>query len=63
MQALSKDGIGTQLSTAEKLEIPYVIIFGQKEALEGTIIIRDMATRSQESVKIENLPEYLKRIK
>lgn len=62
-QALSKDSIGAQLGTAEKLNIPYVIIFGQKEALEGTVIVRDMETRSQESVKIEDMPEYLKKIK
>lgn len=63
MQALSKDGIGAQLGTAENLQIPYVVIFGQKEALEGTVMVRDMATRSQESIKIGDLAEYLKKIK
>ena len=63
MQALSKDGISAQLGTAEKLQIPYVAIFGQKEALEGTVIVRNMETRSQESVKIADLAEYIKKIK
>lgn len=62
-QSLSKDSLGAQLSAAEKLSVPYTIIFGQKEALEGTVLVRDMQTRSQDSVKIEKLPEYLKRIK
>jgi histidyl-tRNA synthetase len=63
MQSLSKDSITTQLSTAERLAIPYVIIFGQKEALEGTVLVREMENRSQESVKIEDLAEYIKNMK
>ena len=63
MQALSKDSITAQLGTAEHLAIPYVIIFGQKEALEGSVLVREMEKRSQESVKIEELAEYLKKIK
>lgn len=63
MQSLSKDSITTQLGTAERLAIPYVIIFGQKEALEGTVLVREMENRSQESVKIEDLAEYLKKMK
>lgn len=63
MQSLSKDSITIQLGTAETLAIPYVIIFGQKEAMEGTVLVRKMETRSQESIKIENLTEYLKELK
>ncbi|MFA5934166.1 MAG: histidine--tRNA ligase [Candidatus Paceibacterota bacterium] len=62
-QSLSKDTLGAQLAIAEKLAVPYTIIFGQKEALEQSVIVRDMATRSQETVKIKNLLEYLKEIK
>ena len=61
--ALSKDSLGTQLATAEKLNIPYALIFGQKEALEGSVIVRDMNTRSQETVKLDKLSEYLKNLK
>ncbi len=61
--SLNKDSLGTQLGIAEKLQIPYAIIFGQKEALEGNIIVRDMVTRSQETVKIAKLSDYIKSIK
>lgn len=61
-QSLSKDGLSAQLGTAENMGIPYTIIFGQKEALEGTVIVRNMETRSQESVKIANLADYIKKI-
>jgi histidyl-tRNA synthetase len=62
-QAISKDGLGSQLGLAEKLGIPYVLIFGQKEALDNTVIVRDMESRSQETIKIENLGDYIKHLK
>ena len=63
MQALSKDSLGAQLAMAEKSAAPYTIIFGQKEAIEESVIVRNMATRSQETVKHKNLAEYMKGIK
>ncbi len=60
MQSLSKDSLGAQLGVAEKLEIPYTVLFGQKEAIEKSVIVRDMKNHSQETVKLEKLAEYLK---
>lgn len=59
-QALSKDSLGAQLAMAEKSNAPYTIIFGQKEAIEHTVIVRNMETRSQETVKQAKLAEYMK---
>ena len=61
--SLSKDSLGAQLGKAEKMKVPYVIILGQKEAMDKTVIVRNMDTRSQETVKIDNLATYLKKIK
>lgn len=61
--SLSKDSLSTQLALAEKLNVPYTIILGQKEALDGTVIVRNMDTRSQDTVKIAKLADYLKKIK
>ncbi len=58
--AISKDKLSAQLGMAERTEIPYIIILGQKEANENSVIVRDMKTRSQETVSIEKLGEYLK---
>jgi histidyl-tRNA synthetase len=63
MQSLSKDSLGSQLAVAERLNIPYAIIFGVKEALENSVIVRDMSNRSQNTVKINKLLKYLKEIK
>ena len=62
-QSLSKDNLGAQLAIAEKTQVPYALIFGQKEAIENSVIVRNMATRSQETVKLPKLLEYLKELK
>lgn len=62
-QSLSKDSLGTQLGMAEKMEIPFCIIFGQKEAMDNTVIVRHMSTRSQDTVKIDALSDYIKHLK
>ena len=62
-QSLSKDSLGTQLAIAEKLQIPYTLIFGVKEAIDESVIVRNMSNRSQETVKISKLLEYLKNLK
>ncbi len=62
-QSLSKDSLGSQLAIAEKLAIPYALIFGVKEALDNSVIVRDMSNRSQDTVKLSKLLEYLKELK
>jgi histidyl-tRNA synthetase len=62
-QSLSKDSLGSQLAIAEKLAIPYSIIFGVKEAIDNSVIVRDMSNRSQDTVKLGKLLEYLKELK
>jgi histidyl-tRNA synthetase len=59
--SLSKDSIKSQLKIASKLQTPYALIFGQKESLEKTIIIRDMKTASQETIPLSRLIECLKK--
>jgi histidyl-tRNA synthetase len=62
-QSLGNDRLTHQLEIAERLGTPYTVIMGQKEVLDDTVIIRHMESRSQEIVRIEQLPEYLKSIK
>jgi len=62
-QSLSKDSLGSQLATAERSGIPYVLIFGLKEALTDSVIVRNMSNRSQETIKLSKLLDYLKEIK
>ena len=60
-QGLWYERIGDQMTAARELAIPYLIIMGHKEAMDGTVIIREIATNSQEDVSLAELPNYLKR--
>lgn len=62
-QSISKDNLSTQLSTAEKLGMSYALIFGQKEAMEDSVIVRDMSNRSQKTIKLDDLLNYIKNLK
>lgn len=62
-QSLTKDKMTAQLSQAEKMEIPYVIIMGKKEALDGTVLVRNMETRCQDTVYLHELVDYIKKLK
>ena len=59
--SISKEGLKSQLKIASKLEVPFALILGQKESLENSIIIRNMNSRAQETVPIDNLVETLKK--
>ncbi|MFC1733969.1 His/Gly/Thr/Pro-type tRNA ligase C-terminal domain-containing protein [candidate division KSB1 bacterium] len=61
-QSLGKDQLGDQLELANELAIPYCIIMGHKEALDGTVIVRNIDTRAQDIIPVEDLPQYLKTI-
>ncbi len=59
---LGKDKIIPQLTHSESLKVPYLLVFGQKEALDNTVTVRNVSTRAQETVKITDLPQYLKKV-
>ncbi|PIR45054.1 MAG: histidine--tRNA ligase [Candidatus Vogelbacteria bacterium CG10_big_fil_rev_8_21_14_0_10_51_16] len=63
VHSLSKDSLGSQLGTAEKLQIPYAIILGQREVIDNTVIVRNMDNRSQDVVKVSKLADYLKKLR
>lgn len=62
-QSITRDKITNQIAKAKRLKTPYVLIMGQKEALEGTVLVRDTQTHAQISVKIDELVEYLTHLK
>lgn len=64
VESLGKDSLKTQLRLADKAGARYTLILGQKEALEETIIIRDMKSGRQETVKLDKVVrEMQKRLK
>ena len=61
-QSLSKDKLSAQLSSAEAQDFPYLLIVGQKEAMDNTVLVRYKDTRSQMAVPVKNLVEYIKKL-
>jgi histidyl-tRNA synthetase len=59
--ALDKESLRSQLKVADKLKVPFALILGQKEARDGTIIVRNMLDGSQETIEIKKLFEFLKK--
>ena len=60
-QDLACDSLSTQLRDAEAKKVKHTIIIGQKEYVEGTVILRDMEARSQEHVPQSQLASRLRR--
>jgi len=54
-ESFSKDSLKSQLRAADKLGIRYVLIFGQKEALEDFVTLRDMETGTQKEIKLDKV--------
>jgi len=64
MESLGKDSLAAQLRSANKEGAEYALIFGQKEAFEESIIVRDLRNSVQETVPLRKLvPEVKKRLK
>jgi len=62
--SLGKDSIKSQLRVADKLNVQYALIVGQKEALDDTVIIRDMETGIQEVLPMSKIIDiFHKRLK
>lgn len=62
-QSLTKDKMTAQITLAEKMNIPYVIIMGKKEAMEKSVLVRNMTTRCQDTVYLKDLVDYVKKLK
>jgi histidyl-tRNA synthetase len=60
--SLAKDRLGAQVSVVEKYHIPYALIMGKKEAIEKSVIVRNVETHAQDIVLIEDLAKHMKKL-
>lgn len=60
-ESLGRDSLKAQLNRANKIGSKYALILGQKETLEGNIIIKDMESGKQGLVSLEKAVEEVKR--
>lgn len=52
--------MGRVLEDANKRKIEYAVLVGEKEVKESAVVVRDLVTRKQETVKVDRVVEMIK---
>jgi len=60
-EAAGKNALKAQLEVANKMGVQFTLILGQKEVLDGTIIIRDMESGAQETIDAKKIVSVIER--
>ncbi len=60
-ESFGRDSLKAQLNRADKLGAQFTLILGQKEALDGVVIIRDMKNGKQDTVKLDKVVATIKK--
>jgi len=60
-ESFSRGSLKSQLKVADRLGVKLTLILGQKEALEGTILLRDMETGVQELINRDKIVGEVKK--
>jgi len=61
VENFARDSLKSQLELANKLKVKYALILGQKEVMDGTILIRDMESGVQEIIDFNKIVQELKK--
>jgi histidyl-tRNA synthetase len=61
-ESFGRGSLKSQLRVADKLGVQITLIIGQKEALDGTVIVKDMVSGTQETVGMDKLVLSVKKI-
>lgn len=59
--SFTRDSIKSQLRIANRLGTRFTLILGQREALDGNIILRDMESSVQETLPLDGIVETIKK--
>lgn len=62
-QSFDATRLSLQLQSAQSQGVPYLLIMGQREALDGTIIVRSMRNSAQSTLQLADIPRFLKTIR
>ncbi len=63
LQSFDAKSLGPQMDSAREKGVSHLLIMGQREAIDGTIIVRSMTNSSQTILELSSLPRYLKTLK
>lgn len=60
-ESFGRGSLKSQLKVANKLGVEITLILGQKETLDGTVIVKNMSTGVQETVSADKLVDLIKK--
>jgi histidyl-tRNA synthetase len=60
-ESFGRGGLKSQLRVADRLGVEITLILGQKEALDGTVIVKNMVSGVQEIVNMTKLVDIIKK--
>ena len=60
-ESFGRGSLKSQLKVANKLGVEITLILGQKETLEGTVIVKNMSSGEQETISVDKLVESVKK--
>jgi len=62
-QSFNTTHLSVQLATAREKGVSHLLIMGQREALDGTVIVRSMQNSSQITIMLTEVPRFLKTLR
>lgn len=63
LQSFDSSRLSMQLAQASSQGVSHLVIMGQREALDGTVIVRTMQNSSQITVPVSDVPRFLKTLR
>lgn len=61
LESLDKNSLSLQLKIADKMKTRYVLILGQKEAMDEEVILRDMESGEQKNISFDKVVREMKK--
>ncbi|MBC7836283.1 hypothetical protein H7X87_00690 [Acetobacteraceae bacterium] len=62
-QSFDAAHLSTQLQAAQSQGVSHLLIMGQREAIDGTIIVRSMQNSAQSTLQLADMPRFLKSLR
>ena len=62
-QSFDANHLSLQLASAAQVGVSHLLIMGQREALDGTIIVRSMRNSSQNIIPLREMPRFLRTLR
>jgi histidyl-tRNA synthetase len=63
LQSFDPSRLSSQLASAQQLGVSHLLIMGQREALDGTVIVRSTRNSAQNIISLREVPKFLRTLR